>query len=438
MTPRDARSTAAGMDRPASRFGHFMTQTSERRGWLGVLSVALGSFVLVLSEFLPIGLLPSIAADLHVSIGTAGSMVVATGLAGAVAAPVVTVLTSRLDRRTVLWSLTILLIVADVAGALAPNFGVLIAARVLLGVGIGGFWAIGAGLAGRLVAEPSVIRATSFITAGVSVATVVSLPLGAFVASVASWRVAFLIGAVLGLIALVGQVAMLPKIPSLSRVRFATLGALLTLSRARVGLIGTAFVFIAQFAAYTFVAPYLEDIVRVDGQTVTIALLVFGIAGIGGNFVAGTTLSKNLLGTLGVAKFVLAAAVIALPLFAWSLPGVFILLGVWGFVWGALPLGMQTWMAKAAPSASESSLALFVTTIQLSIAAGSIVGGVAVSGLGLGFDFAMAGVIAAIGAVLLIALGIRRPRDARATAAGLPAGAAASVAVTTGAVKVPC
>ncbi|GAA4265868.1 MFS transporter [Frondihabitans peucedani] len=407
-----------------------MTQTSDRRGWLGVLSVALGSFVLVLSEFLPIGLLPSIADDLHVSIATAGSMVVATGLAGAVAAPVVTVLTSRLDRRIVLWSLTVLLIVADVAGALAPNFAVLVAARVLLGVGIGGFWAIGAGIAGRLVAEPSVIRATSFITAGVSVATVVSLPLGAFVASVSTWRVAFLIGAVLGAIALVGQLAMLPRIPSLSRVRFATLGGLLTISRARVGLIGTAFVFVAQFAAYTFVAPYLEDVVKVDGQTVTLALLVFGVAGIIGNFVAGSTLSRNLLGTLGVAKFVLAGAVIALPFLAFSITGVFLLLAVWGFVWGALPLGMQTWMAKAAPSASESSLALFVTTIQLSIAAGSIVGSVAVSGLGLGFDFGMAGVIAAAGAVLLITLGVRRPKPVSGGRGGVP--------VVTGAVEVPC
>jgi predicted MFS family arabinose efflux permease len=409
-----------------------MTSTSERRGWLGVLSVALGSFVLVLSEFLPIGLLPSIAADLHVSIGTAGLMVVATGLAGAVSAPVVTVLTSRLDRRIVLWGLTVLLIVADVLGAFAPSFGVLVIARVLLGVGIGGFWALGAGIASRLVAEPRVIRATSFITAGVSVATVVSLPLGAFVASVATWRLAFLIGAAIGIVALIGQLAMLPKIPSLSRVRFATLGGLLTVSRARIGLIGTAFVFVAQFAAYTYVAPYLEDVVRVDSSTITLALLVFGIAGIVGNFVAGYTLSRNLLGTLGVAKFVLAAAVIALPLLAWSVPGVFVLLAVWGFVWGGLPLGMQTWMAKAAPSASESSLALFVTTIQLSLAAGSIVGGLAVSGFGIGFDFAMAGVIAAVGAILLISLGVRRTPDALSTRSPV------TVATTTGAVEVPC
>jgi predicted MFS family arabinose efflux permease len=394
-----------------------VTSSTERRGWLGVLSVALGSFVLVLSEFLPIGLLPAIASGLHVSIGTAGLMVVATGLTGAVAAPVVTVITSRIDRRVVLVGLTVLLTVADAIAALAPNFAVLLGARMLLGVGIGGFWAIGAGIAGRLVKPSSAIRATSFITAGVSVATVVSLPLGAFVSSLASWRLAFVIGGVLGLAALALQLLLLPRIPAIHRVHFATLGALLTIPRARVGLIATAFVFIAQFAAYTYVAPYLQDLVHVDADTITLALLVFGVAGIVGNFVAGLVLSRSVLGTLGVSKFVLAGAVVLLPLLAHSVIGVFALLAIWGFVWGALPLGTQTWMAGASPSGAESGLALFVTTIQLAIAAGSVVGGAAVSSLGLGADFWLSGAIAAAGALVLIALSVRRSATAAAPAA---------------------
>lgn len=385
-----------------------MTSSAQRRGWLSVLSVALGSFVLVLSEFLPIGLLPAIAADLDVPVGTAGLMVVATGLVGAVAAPVVTVATSRLDRRVVLVALTVLLVVADGLAAVAPTFAVLLAARMLLGVGIGGFWAIGAGIAGRLVPAPSVIRATSFITAGVSVATVVSLPLGAFVSALGSWRLGFVIGGALGLVALVLQLAMLPSIPAVQRVRFATLGALLRVPRARVGLIGAAFVFVAQFAAYTYVAPYLQDLVGVGPETITLALLVFGVAGIVGNFVAGVTLSRNVLGTIGASKIVLAVAVIALPLLAHSVVGVFALLVVWGLVWGALPLGMQTWMSTASPGGSETGLALFVTTIQLAIAAGSVLGGVAVTSFGIAADFWFAGGIAVVGAVVLVGLGLRR------------------------------
>lgn len=424
------------MEWPRAGFELSVTSSTERRGWLGVLSVALGSFVLVLSEFLPIGLLPAIATGLHVGIGTAGLMVVGTGLVGAVAAPVVTVATSRVDRRVVLVALTILLVVADVLAAIAPTFGVLLLARMLLGVGIGGFWAIGAGIAGRLVKPSAAIRATSFITAGISVATVVSLPLGAFVSSLASWRLAFLIGAVLGLIALVLQLAMLPRIPAAHRVRFATLGGLLRIPRARVGLIATAFIFAAQFAAYTYVAPYLTQLVDVGPDTITLALLVFGVAGIVGNFVAGFTLSRSVIGTLGAAKFVLAGALVLLPLLAHSVPGVFALLVVWGLVWGALPLGTQTWMATASPGGAESGLALFVTTIQLAIAAGSVAGGAVVTSLGLSADFWLSGGIAVIGAVVLIGLGLRRSNALAPTIDAPAAPLAVEPAADT--VELPC
>ena len=321
-----------GLVSTAPRFMPGVTDTAEvrsgisdRRGWVAVWSVALGSFVLVLSEFLPIGLLPAIADDLQISIGIAGLLVVATGLMGAIGAPVVTVLTSRVDRRIVLWSLTALLVVSDVLGAIAPNLVVLLVARMLLGLAIGGFWSIGAGIASRLVRDSAVIRATSIITAGVSVATVVSLPLGAFVSAVATWRTAFFIGA--------GSVWWRCSCSSsccrASR-RSSACGSRPSAGCWRSpapasGLIATALAFIAQFSAYTYVAPYLQQLVHLTPEVITVALLAFGIAGIAGNFVAGITLSRNVTGTLAVTKVVLALAVVSLPLLAWSLPGVFVL-----------------------------------------------------------------------------------------------------------------
>ena len=348
-------------------------------------------------------------------------MVVVTAVLGAIGAPAVTVLTSRVDRRVVLWVLIALLVVADVLGACAPTFGALLGARMLLGLCIGGFWALGSGIASRLVRESVVIRATSFITAGVSVATVVSLPLGALVSAVATWRLAFVIGAALGLIALLLQLALLPRIPALHGVRFATLGDLLRIPRARIGLIATGLAFVAQFSAYTYVAPYLQQLVRVSPTTITIALLAFGVAGIAGNFVAGVTLARSITGTLAIAKVVLALAVVALPLLAWSLPGVLVLLVIWGFVWGALPLGLQTWMSQAAPAVSEGSLALFVSTIQVAISVGSVIGGLGVGGFGIAFDFFLAGGIALASLLVLLSFGRRRQRG-RAVASPLPGG----------------
>jgi predicted MFS family arabinose efflux permease len=383
------------------------SRPAARRGWLSVSSVALGSFAIVLSEFLPVGLLPAIASDLGVRIGTAGLMVVVTGLFAAVAAPAVTVAASGLDRRLVLTGLSTLLIVSDGLAAVAPTFPVLLLARVLLGISLGGFWAVGAGIAGRLVPAADTIRATALITAGISVATVVSLPLGAAVSALTSWRLAFVIGGAVGLVALALQVVTLPSISSAQRVGVSTLGSLFRVPRARVGLLGAGFLFAAQFAASTYVAPYLQDLVHAGPGTVTLALLVFGVAGIAGNFVAGLTLGRSVMGTAGTAQILLAAAVVLLPLLVHSTLAVLALVLVWGFAWGGLPLAMQTWMSTASPAGSETGLALFVTTNQLAIAVGSILGGAVVTSFGIAADFWLAGGIALVGAVVFVTLGSR-------------------------------
>jgi len=390
---------------------------SHQNAWLSVSSVAVGSFGTVLSEFLPIGLLPSISSDLGVEIATAGLMVVVTGLAAAVAAPVVTVATSGLDRRVVLIGLSAVLVVSDVIAATAGAFAVLLAARVLLGVALGGFWAIGAGIAVRLVDASRTIRATSLITAGISIATVVSLPLGAVVAATSTWRLAFVIGAGIGLVALVLQLLTLPAMPAEQRVRPAALTALFGVPRARIGLLVAALLFAAQFAAYTYISPFLHDVAKVDPDVVSVALLVFGVSGVVGNSAAGVTLHRSVSGTLVAGGIALAAAVALLPLVAHLPVAVFVLLVVWGIVWGGLPLGLQTWMVQATPAGSEAGLAMFVTTIQVALAIGSSLGGVAVAAVGIAVDFQLAAVIALLGTGALVWLGVRTAGSARRGAA---------------------
>ncbi|PPF77525.1 MFS transporter [Subtercola sp. Z020] len=386
-----------------------MTRT-QRNGWFGVTAVAVGSFGTVLSEFLPIGLLPSISGDLGVSIGVAGLMVVVTGLAAAVAAPVVTVATSRLDRRVVLLGLSVVLVLADVVAATAVAFPVLLLARILLGVALGGFWAIGLGIAPRLVAPEHTVRAASLITVGISLATVVSLPLGAFIAATSSWRLAFVIGAAIGVMAIVLQLSALPALPSQQRVRPAALLELFTVPRARVGLVVAALLFAAQFAAYTYISPFLGGAARISPDLVSVALLVFGVAGIVGNFATSAALNRSLRGTLVGGGLALAASVALLPLAAHLPAAVFALLIVWGLAWGGLPLALQTWMVSAMPEGAEAGLAMFVTTIQVALAVGSTLGGIAVSVSGLTVDFDFAAVLALIGTAAVVVLGLRAAR----------------------------
>ena len=392
-----------------------MTRT-RTGGWFGIAAVAAGSFATVLSEFLPIGLLPSISSDLGVPIGTTGLMVVTTGLAAAVAAPAVAVTTSRLDRRTVLAGLSAVLVLADVVAATAATFPVLLVARILVGVALGGFWAVGAGIAPRLLRAEDTIRGTSVITAGISIATVVSLPLGALVAATSTWRLAFVIGAALGLLALVLQLIALPSIPSRERVRLVELLSLFGVPRARTGLVVAALLFAAQFAAYTFISPFLQETARISPAGISAALLVFGVAGIAGNFVTGAALARSVPATLVAGGLVLAAAVALLPLAAHLPIAVFALLVVWGLVWGGLPLGLQTWMVQATPSGAEAGLAMFVTTLQVALAIGSTIGGVVVTSSGIAVDFGLAAVLALLGSAALVLLGlpVRRARVALA------------------------
>src|SRR5476649_191359 len=159
--------------------------------WLAVASVALGAFALVTTEFLPVGLLPSIAAELHVTEGVAGMMVTIPGLVATVAALAVPLAAGKSDRRYVIIGLMALLAISNGIVALSSSFALTLFGRALLGIGVGGFWAIGGALGNRLVPAASAARATAIIFAGISLGTVAGVPAGALIGELAGWRMAF-------------------------------------------------------------------------------------------------------------------------------------------------------------------------------------------------------------------------------------------------------
>ncbi|SNS07863.1 Predicted arabinose efflux permease, MFS family [Streptosporangium subroseum] len=363
-------------------------------GWPAVVSVALVSFVLVLSEFLPIGLLPDIGGSLHVSTGTTGLLIVVPGLVAAITAPLVTVASGRLDRRWVLIGLAALIAASNTAAAVAPNLIVMVAARVLLGLGVGGFWAMGIGVVPRLVAAHAVHRASSLVTAGISAGTVISLPLGALIGRLAEWRTAFLLATVAGLLTLTALVVLLPALPPTGTVRFATLAASSRHRAVRFALLATALIFFGHFAAYTYITPYLEEHAHFGSSAVTAVLLTYGVAGLVGNFVSGATIGRSLRGVYVTATVLVAAAVGLLTPLADTAPAVVALVALWGAAFGAVPMALQTWIARAARDAPEGGLALLVSASQIALAAGSFLGGAVVDGYGVGTCFALAAVLA--------------------------------------------
>ncbi len=252
-----------------------------------MLSVAVGIFAVVTTELLPVGLLTSIGSTLHVSDGTAGLAMTLPGLVAAVAAPLLAVVLGTLDRKRVLIALMALLAGANLVSALATSFPVLLAARVLVGLSIGGVWAIAAGLAVRLVSARSVAAATSVIFSGIAVASVLGVPVGTLIGDLATWRAAFRVMSALALAVLVAMTVLLPPLPAARSVRPRELPALLRDPTLRIGLVATALLVTGHFAAYTYVRPVLEEISCVGSVLISTLLLVYGVAGIAGNFLAG-------------------------------------------------------------------------------------------------------------------------------------------------------
>jgi predicted MFS family arabinose efflux permease len=380
------------------------------KGWLAVASLALGAFAVVAGEFLPLGILPLVARDLHVSTGTAGFMVLAPSIAAAIAAPTIVVGSARLGRRQLILALSVLLVASNVLAAFAPNFGVLIVARVLVGIALGGFWSVGPSLGFRLVREGSGTRATAIILAGVSVGTVVALPIGQAVGEAFGWRVVFGGAAVLAIVILIAQLFLLPRMSSSPGLSF---GALLRVFRspaARVGLITTVLVFAGQFAASTFMTPFLTHETSVGEELTTILFLAYGISGLVGTLVGGILVSRSRIGTMVGILLGIGVVLALIPTLNQSVVGVSILFVLWGFLFGIVPLSLQTWMMASLPDAPEAASAILVTVLQVAIATGSLVGAMLVDSTGLRSDFFVAGGLALLGAIFMIIVRKLAPR----------------------------
>ncbi|MDL4820440.1 MFS transporter [Actinomadura opuntiae] len=347
-----------------------------RGGWLAVLAVAAATFLVVTSEMLPVGLLTSIGPDLDVSAGTAGLAMTVPGLVAAVCAPALSAATARLDRRAVLAALAALLAAADLGSAVAPSLPALLATRILVGVAIGGVWAIAGGLAVRLVPERSAGAATSVVFGGISVASVAGVPVGTLIGDLAGWRAAFAVAGALSLIACAALAVLLPPLPGTGPTGLRGVPRVLRAPRARVGLLVTFLLVTGHFAAYTYVRPVLEQVSGVDPDLISTLLLLYGVAGVAGNFAAGTAAARGPRRTLMAIAMLLAPVVLLFPVVGRApLPAV-VLLVLWGAAYGGVSVTLQTWLLQAAPPrAAEPASALFVAAFNIAISLGALAGG---------------------------------------------------------------
>jgi predicted MFS family arabinose efflux permease len=266
--------------------------------WGGVFSMSLGILGIVGSEFLPASLLTSMAQDLQVSEGMAGQAVAATAAVGFITSLMISAASGRNDRRNVLLFLTSLLVVSNLLVAVASSLTAVLIARVLLGVSLGGFWALSAATMMRLVPEKDVPKALAILFAGVSAATVFAAPLGSLIGTYFGWRSAFVAAAGLGALAFLAQLLSLPAMRSDRAAGIGMLLGLLARPGVGLGMFSFLLVFVGHFGFFTYLRPFLETVTMAGPLAVTMILLIFGIGTFAGNSVSSRLIGHSLRVTL--------------------------------------------------------------------------------------------------------------------------------------------
>ncbi|OWV28987.1 MFS transporter [Halomonas campaniensis] len=375
--------------------------------WMGIVSLALGVFGLVTAEFLPASLLTAMAADLNISVGAAGQAVTATAAVAALAALTLPLLTRNFDRRFVLLGLSLLLVVSNSLAATANSFFVLIIARVLLGIALGGFWSMAAAMAMRMVPDNLFARAMSIVLTGVSVATVCAAPLGAYIGGLWGWRSAFIAASCLSLVTLVTQLFAIPAMPPKDNPSLRILFQLLKRTQVRVVLLAVVLMISGHFAGFTYIRPLLEEVAQLSVSAISAVLLGFGIGGFFGNF-AGAFIAERSERNAIIFGGALIIAITITLLFAGSLASVTaVSIALWGFAFGAFPIGFQAWIVRAAPDQVEAAGGLIVAAFQVAIASGAIGGGILVDYLGALGGPLLALITTSLGTLLVLSFGPR-------------------------------
>ncbi|WP_300683088.1 MFS transporter [Nocardioides sp.] len=384
------------------------------RTWIALLSMTTTSFVLVSAEFLPGGLLTSMAADLGVSPGLAGQAVTATAVAGFFGALFVGPLAPGLDRRRLLVAMAIAAAVSNAAVALAPSLPLLLVARLLLGAALSGFWSMSLTVAASIVGADRVGRGMMMVNAGTMLATVLGVPAGVLLAGWLDWRVVFALISALTLLVAVGLRALLPSVPAEGIVGLAALGETLRIRGMRPALVGHVLVVFGQMAAYAFIRVALEKVPDLDGGGVATLLLVYGLGGFVGNLVLGW-LADRMLGVLSLAvPTAIAVAVTAVALWP-QMPVIVLAVALWGSAFGGWLVVLNTWVAHHVPDRLETGASLSVAGFQLAIAAGAAVGGILVDSAGITTTLLVAAAVALIGGVLFWRAPARYPATAAPT-----------------------
>lgn len=360
----------------------------KKRSTFALLALAVSAFAIGTTEFISVGLLPLISDDLQIPVTTAGLTVSLYALGVTFGAPILTSITSRMSRKTLLLWIMIIFIIGNSIAACAPSIAILLIARIISAFSHGVFMSIGSTIAADLVPENRRASAISIMFTGLTVATVTGVPLGTFIGQQFGWRIAFVVIVIVGIIALFSNSILIPaNLKKATRTTFSDQLKLVTNGRLLLVFIITALGYGGTFVVFTYLTPILTNITGFKEGTVAIILLVYGIAIAIGNMIGGKVSNQNPIKSLFY-MFIIQAIVLFVLMFTvpFKIAGLIsiFLMGLLAFM--NVP-GLQVYVVMLAerfvPSAVDVASAINIAAFNAGIALGSFLGGVITDSIGL-------------------------------------------------------
>ncbi|AWI80876.1 MFS sugar transporter [Parazoarcus communis] len=356
---------------------------------IALFALTISAFAIGTTEFVIVGLIPTIAADLSVSLPSAGLLVSLYALGVAVGAPVLTALTGKVPRKALLLALMALFTAGNLVAWQSPGYESLIVARILTGLAHGVFFSIGSIIAASVVPKEKAASAIAIMFTGLTVALVTGVPMGTFIGQHFGWRATFLAVAALGVIAFMGSLIFVPR--NVPHSKPATLRQQIgVLAQPRLLLVYamTAVGYGGSFIAFTFLAPILEQITGYSASAVGGVMLAYGVSVAAGNLWGGKLADRS--GPIPALKLIFLLLAVVLAVLSITAPNRWLMLVTvlaWGGVaFGNVP-GLQVYVVKQAqrfaPQAVDVASGLNIAAFNVGIAAGAWVGGLIVTHVGL-------------------------------------------------------
>ncbi|MEH6953839.1 MFS transporter [Neobacillus drentensis] len=366
-----------------------------KRNNLFIFILTLGVFGILNTEMGVVGILPLLAEHFHVSVSTAGLLVSFFALAVAISGPILPLLFSGINRKKVLLLVLGVFVLGNIVSIFAPNFTIALIARVIPAFLHPVYISIALTAAASSVSQEQAPKAVSKVILGVSAGMVIGVPITTFIANATSVENALIFFAIVNAIAFIATLLFVPSMPVKKRNSYGAQLSVLKKPILWLSIFAVIFINAAIFGVYTYLAEYLKTITKISGETISLMLVIFGVASLIGNLVGGTLLTKNAIKSVVSYPFALGAIYILVFLMGKLTAPMFIIILLWGILFAVGNNISQYWIASAVPEAPEFANGLFLAFGSLGITIGSAVGGLFISGMGIQY-------VLLVGALFLI------------------------------------